>query len=87
MGFLGIMRRLTLGFALQHDGERYEDLESRRQLRVEEELKGETENFELVKFRGFLKAFPIFGRKGSGGAIKSDTCRWRYDEVTRPGDR
>lgn len=54
---------------------------------MEEELKGETENFELLKFCGFSKAFPNPGRNDCGDAIKSDTCRWRYDEVTRPGDR
>lgn len=81
------MKRLTLGFALQRGGERYEDLEPRRELRLEGELKGETENFELLKFCGFSKAFPNLGRNDCGGAIKSDTCRWRCDAMTRPGDR
>ena len=53
---------------------------------MEEELEEETKNFGLSKFRGFSKAFPSLCKNYCGSAIKSDTCRWRYDEVTRLGE-
>lgn len=72
---------------MEHGEAKRGDLEPSGELRGDEELEGGAENFGLSKSCGFPKAFPNLGQGSLESAIKSDTCRWRYDEVTRPGER